>query len=223
LLLCVGPDREGQVRAASDLLVGPSQPQEAEAGSGVNRLPPVRVGGARRRRSSGATLPRSAEESPRRNPDTIEQLLPSRIEQLLLFGIRRLPNPSSRRNRHENAPVAQGIERLRPKEGVGSSNLSGGDPTGDEGRANGEEQIPVVKGRSPMIRQTQVVHSDPEIMGGTPVFVGTRVPLRNLVDYLEHGHSLDEFLDSFPSVSREQAVAALKMAHDLLAARASAA
>ena len=53
----------------------------------------------------------------------------------------------------------------------------------------------------------RVVHSDPEILGGTPVFVGTRVPLRNLIDYLERGYSLDEFLDAFPSVSREQAEA----------------
>jgi uncharacterized protein (DUF433 family) len=55
-----------------------------------------------------------------------------------------------------------------------------------------------------------VVHSDPDILGGTPVFVGTRVPFRNLIDYLERNHSLDEFLDSFPTVSREQAVAALE-------------
>lgn len=55
-----------------------------------------------------------------------------------------------------------------------------------------------------------VVHSDPEILGGTPVFVGTRVPLKNLLDYLEGGHSLDDFLDDFPSVRREQAVTALE-------------
>ena len=66
----------------------------------------------------------------------------------------------------------------------------------------------------------QVIHSDPEILGGTPVFVGTRVPVRNLIDYLEGGDSLDEFLDQFPSVSREQAVAALEMAHELLIAGA---
>lgn len=65
-----------------------------------------------------------------------------------------------------------------------------------------------------------VVHSDPEILGGTPVFVGTRVPLRNLIDYLERGHSLDDFLDAFPSVSRQQAVAALEAAHEALTARA---
>ena len=65
-----------------------------------------------------------------------------------------------------------------------------------------------------------VVHTDPEILGGTPVFVGTRVPLRNLIDYLERGHNLDEFLDAFPSVSREQAVAALEAAHEALTARA---
>ncbi|MCG8588302.1 MAG: DUF433 domain-containing protein [Proteobacteria bacterium] len=68
--------------------------------------------------------------------------------------------------------------------------------------------------------ERQVVHSDPEILGGTPVFVGTRVPLRNLVDYLEGGESLDEFLDDFPSVSREQAVAFLETAHELLTAGA---
>ena len=70
-----------------------------------------------------------------------------------------------------------------------------------------------------MKKQDVVVRTDPEILGGTPVFVGTRVPLRNLIDYLEHSHSLDEFLDSFPSVSREQAVAALEAAYDVLAAR----
>jgi uncharacterized protein (DUF433 family) len=60
----------------------------------------------------------------------------------------------------------------------------------------------------------QIVHSDPEIMGGEPVFVGTRVPLYNLFDYVEAGDSLDEFLEQFPSVSREQAVVALELAKD---------
>jgi uncharacterized protein (DUF433 family) len=71
-----------------------------------------------------------------------------------------------------------------------------------------------------MSSNTSVVHSDPEILGGTPVFVGTRVLLRNLFDYLERGHSLDEFLDAFPSVSREQAIAALEAAHEVLTAGA---
>jgi uncharacterized protein (DUF433 family) len=71
-----------------------------------------------------------------------------------------------------------------------------------------------------MKNEALVVHSDPEILGGTPVFVGTRVPLRNLIDYLERGHSLDEFLDAFPSVSRQQAVAALEAAHEALSTRA---
>jgi uncharacterized protein (DUF433 family) len=57
-----------------------------------------------------------------------------------------------------------------------------------------------------------VVHVDPEVMSGTPVFVGTRVPFRALIDYLENGQSLDEFLDDFPTVQREQAVAALEEA-----------
>jgi uncharacterized protein (DUF433 family) len=65
-----------------------------------------------------------------------------------------------------------------------------------------------------------VVHSDPEILGGTPVFVGTRVPLKNLIDYLAAGDSLDDFLDDFPSVTREQAVAALEFARDILIAGA---
>jgi len=65
-----------------------------------------------------------------------------------------------------------------------------------------------------------IVHSDPDIMGGVPVFQGTRVPLRNLIDYVEGGHSLDEFLDSFPTVSREQAVAALDAAYNALSDRA---
>jgi uncharacterized protein (DUF433 family) len=68
--------------------------------------------------------------------------------------------------------------------------------------------------------QNPVVHSDPDILGGTPVFIGTRVPLRNLIDYLEGGHNLDEFLDDFPSVSRDQAIAALEAAHQVLTANA---
>jgi uncharacterized protein (DUF433 family) len=59
-----------------------------------------------------------------------------------------------------------------------------------------------------------VVHTDPEIMSGEPVFVGTRVPVYNLFDYLEAGDSLDKFLASFPSVSREQAIAALELARE---------
>ena len=61
-----------------------------------------------------------------------------------------------------------------------------------------------------------LVNSDPQILGGTPVFVGTRVPVKNLFDYLEAGDSLDKFLRSFPSVTREQAVAALELAREAL-------
>lgn len=67
-----------------------------------------------------------------------------------------------------------------------------------------------------------VVHSDPEIMGGTPVFYGTRVPCRTLFDYLEAGDPLDAFLDDFPSVTRSQAVAALKLACALVEAGVAA-
>lgn len=67
------------------------------------------------------------------------------------------------------------------------------------------------------------VHSDPEILGGTPVFIGTRVPFQTLLDYLEAGDPLDEFLEDFPTVSREQAVAALEAAKDSLLAQLHAA
>ena len=63
-----------------------------------------------------------------------------------------------------------------------------------------------------------VIHSDPQVLGGTPVFVGTRVPVKNLLEYLAAGDSLERFLDHFPSVTREQAVAALEIAKDLLIA-----
>lgn len=66
-----------------------------------------------------------------------------------------------------------------------------------------------------------VLHSDPEILGGTPVFIGTRVPIKTLLDYLEAGDSLDEFLDHFPSVSRELAIASLELAKEMLIAYAN--
>jgi uncharacterized protein (DUF433 family) len=71
-----------------------------------------------------------------------------------------------------------------------------------------------------MAKSGSAVHSDPEIMGGTPVFVGTRVPFQTLLDYLEAGDPLAEFLEDFPSVSREQAVAALEQAKEAFLARA---
>ena len=67
-----------------------------------------------------------------------------------------------------------------------------------------------------MLKRLKVIHSDPDILGGTPVFVGTRVPIQNLIDCLEAGDSLDEFLSSFPTVTREQAVAALEIARAAL-------
>lgn len=68
-----------------------------------------------------------------------------------------------------------------------------------------------------MTDSKRIVHSDPEILGGTPVFVGTRVPVKNLFDYLEAGDSLEVFLDAFPSVTREQAIAALELAREVIA------
>ena len=57
-----------------------------------------------------------------------------------------------------------------------------------------------------------VIQSDPEILGGTPVFIGTRVPAQTLIDYLEAGQPLSEFLTDFPTVTHEQAIAALEQA-----------
>ena len=68
-----------------------------------------------------------------------------------------------------------------------------------------------------------VVHSDPAIMSGTPVFYGTRVPFSTLFEYLQAGDPLDVFLEHFPSVSRSQAIEALELACALLKSRAAAA
>jgi uncharacterized protein (DUF433 family) len=68
-----------------------------------------------------------------------------------------------------------------------------------------------------------VIHRDPEIQGGVPVFVGTRVPLKNLLDSLEAGDSLDQFLADYPSVSRDQALAALELAREAASEHAPAA
>ena len=65
----------------------------------------------------------------------------------------------------------------------------------------------------------EIVHSDPEILGGTPVFVGTRVPVQALLDFLEGGDTIEEFLDNYPGVTREQAVAFLEEAGRALVAR----
>ena len=64
-----------------------------------------------------------------------------------------------------------------------------------------------------------IIIRNPEIMSGEPCFRGTRVPFRNLLDYIEHGHTLDEFLEQFPGVSREMAIGALESAKESLLAR----
>lgn len=71
-----------------------------------------------------------------------------------------------------------------------------------------------------MASRAQIVHSDSGILGGTPVFVGTRVPVKSLFDYLEAGDTLEEFLRQFPSVGRDKAIAALELARDTVLARA---
>ena len=75
----------------------------------------------------------------------------------------------------------------------------------------------MAKGSVPRI--DAIVSVSPDVMSGAPVFRGTRVPIKNLLDYLAAGDSLDEFLDQFPTVKREQAVALIELAEDLLLAR----
>lgn len=67
---------------------------------------------------------------------------------------------------------------------------------------------------------SEIFHSDPEIMGGTPVFMGTRVPVQNLVDYLEGGESIEDFLDGFPTVKRTQVIEFIEEAKNRLLATA---
>jgi len=68
-----------------------------------------------------------------------------------------------------------------------------------------------------------VIHRDPDIQGGVPVFTATRMPLKNLFDCLKAGESLDQFLEDYPSVSREQAVTALELAREAAPEHAPAA
>ena len=65
--------------------------------------------------------------------------------------------------------------------------------------------------------ETQIISRSPDIMSGAPVFAGTRVPVRTIIDYLAGGHSLEEFLDDFPSVRREQALELLERIKKMLA------
>jgi uncharacterized protein (DUF433 family) len=64
--------------------------------------------------------------------------------------------------------------------------------------------------------QQNAVSRDPEVLGGTPVFANTRVPVQALLDYLEEGQALQAFLDDFPTVNRSQAIAVLEQLKDLL-------
>ncbi len=66
-----------------------------------------------------------------------------------------------------------------------------------------------------------IIHSDPKIQGGVPVFTGTRVPVKNLFDYLEAGETLEQFLLDFPAIDRSTSIAALEMAREALDARAN--
>lgn len=71
-----------------------------------------------------------------------------------------------------------------------------------------------------VMKQATVIQVDPDILSGTPVFAGTRVPVQTLLEYLEHGRSLTEFLADFPTVTHDQAIAALQEAKEALLDRA---
>jgi len=70
-----------------------------------------------------------------------------------------------------------------------------------------------------MLKDSSLISASPEIMGGTPVFTGTRVPVQTLLDYLKAGESIDDFLDGFPTVSREQVITLLEEAEKQLVGR----
>jgi uncharacterized protein (DUF433 family) len=93
-------------------------------------------------------------------------------------------------------------------------------PATRKGRNRPDWSHTVGRGRvETMTPNLEIVHCDPGILGGTPVFVGTRVPVRSLFDYLEAGETLDEFVHQFPSVNRGQAIAALELARNMVLAR----
>ena len=71
-------------------------------------------------------------------------------------------------------------------------------------------------GQRVMLKGSLIISASPEIMGGTPVFAGTRVPVQTLLDYLKAGESIDDFLDGFPTVTREQVIALLEEAEKQL-------
>ena len=64
------------------------------------------------------------------------------------------------------------------------------------------------------MKEEKIIQSDPEILGGTPVFAGTRVPIRSLFDHLEGGDSIDDFLEGFPSVQRDQVIGLLEISQE---------
>lgn len=74
-----------------------------------------------------------------------------------------------------------------------------------------------------MLQQNQFITIDPETMGGVPVFKGTRVPIKALIDYLTDGDTIDTFIDEFPTVTREQAIGVMHVAMEALTPHASAA
>ncbi len=74
-----------------------------------------------------------------------------------------------------------------------------------------------------MITKEQLIQCNPDILGGKPIFTGTRVPVKTMFDYLEGGYSLDEFLDQFPTVPRDQAIATLELAKEMLLSQAHSA
>ena len=117
-----------------------------------------------------------------------------------------------------------GVDRRCPSPGslrpVGSRSQLKRDPLGANPCLLREPVLVYIGSMTKPAAPAPVVHSDPRILGGTPVFVGTRVPAKTLFDYLEAGDSLDRFLDQFPTVTREQAVAALDAARDALMAGA---
>lgn len=153
-----------------------------------------------------------------------------------LFSYRRMQLRPVSLSAADAQEVTQGMSRARPaverSPGTAARSVRGpgvgrqGRRQSEQCRNDGGSGVGIQRGGKlpagdvTMATITTVVHSDPEILGGTPVFVGTRVPVRTLLDYLAAGDPLEEFLDHFPTVSREQAIAALEEAGELLVSHA---
>jgi uncharacterized protein (DUF433 family) len=182
------------------------------------------------------SLPRTRRELPSATVESLSKSTPESVElrqndEISLSNSLRQGNSRSRSRRGSSDEIRRvRTPRLPPKRGAerparaaASNDIERRIGVGNHWRRGQSEYILAPLERHCPMNQSSVVRSDPHILGGTPVFVGTRVPVQALIDYIEGGHSLGEFLDDFPTVPREIVIAALEQAKAHLIADARAA